>query len=348
MNPFLAKLTKVKTENYDHRDIELILKELDLILNKKFKYNTLKIPKLSISEKLFKEQFDDVIKIRSHILEIENNKVKDFLLISFLSILESISYCKKDGNGLKYPKNKIPLNIYNTFKIKVNEMIKDVEKNKSENKPFIFNIDSRKLYDILNGKIINSKFDLNNNKNLNDLKDFKKKVSLVVFSPPYMNCFDYTEVYKVELWFGDFIREYSDLKILRNNSLSSHLNCSLKKRNILKNKYVLEFINKISEGDIWSKKIPLMIENYFEDMYLVLKFIFDILKDNGKCVIIVGNSAYNSIAIPTDSILANISKEIGFSKCKIEVARHLGTSSQQYKTINKKKILRESLVILEK
>lgn len=34
----------------------------------------------------------------------------------------------------------------------------------------------------------------------------------IIFSPPYANCFDYTEIYKLELWFGKFVSEYSDLK----------------------------------------------------------------------------------------------------------------------------------------
>ena len=100
--------------------------------------------------------------------------------------------------------------------------------------------------------------------------------------------------------------------------------------------------------DLWSRKIPYMIEGYFEDMRKTLKGLYELTKPDGYCIIVVGNSAYGNIAIPTDLILGNIGLNIGFKICNIEIARHLGTSSQQYKKINNRNMLRESLVILKK
>ena len=48
-------------------------------------------------------------------------------------------------------------------------------------------------------------------------------ISGCIFSPPYANCFDYTEIYKLELWFGEFVKNYSDLKQLKKSSLRSNL-----------------------------------------------------------------------------------------------------------------------------
>ena len=107
-------------------------------------------------------------------------------------------------------------------------------------------------------------------------------------------------------------------------------------------------VGKIAEQLLWNNKIPLMIKAYFKDMYVTLQGIYKLLKKDGRCIIVVGNSAYGNIAIPTDMILGKLGLEIGYSKCRIEIARHLGTSSQQYKKINNKSILRESLIILEK
>jgi hypothetical protein len=44
-----------------------------------------------------------------------------------------------------------------------------------------------------------------------------------VFSPPYANRFDYFESLKVELWFGGFVRNYEELRVLRKRSMRSHL-----------------------------------------------------------------------------------------------------------------------------
>ena len=37
----------------------------------------------------------------------------------------------------------------------------------------------------------------------NKVKDMP--IGLCVFSPPYANCFDYCEVYKLEFWIGGFV-----------------------------------------------------------------------------------------------------------------------------------------------
>ena len=81
---------------------------------------------------------------------------------------------------------------------------------------------------------------------------------------------------------------------------------------------------------------------------LLLSMFYKLLSKNGKCVIVVGNSAYGNIAIPTDDILRKLAKKIGFKKNYIIKARKLGTSSQQYKKVDDPKKLRESLVILSK
>ena len=72
------------------------------------------------------------------------------------------------------------------------------------------------------------------------------------------------------------------------------------------------------------------------------------MSKNGVCVIVVGNSSYDNIAIPVDEILCDIANKIGYVSAEIKVARELGTSSQQYKSVDNRELLRESLVILNK
>ena len=77
--------------------------------------------------------------------------------------------------------------------------------------------------------------------------------------------------------------------------------------------------------------------------------IYETLKDGGHCDIVVSNSAYAGIIIPTDIFLAMIAEKIGFKVVRIDVERLIITSSQQYKkTEHLKKYLRESIVKLEK
>ncbi len=52
--------------------------------------------------------------------------------------------------------------------------------------------------------------------------------------------------------------------------------------------------------------------------------------------------------IPTDIIISNIATRIGYSSASINVVRKLGTSSQQYKKVDKPDLLRESIIYLQK
>ena len=79
-----------------------------------------------------------------------------------------------------------------------------------------------------------------------------------------------------------------------------------------------------------------MLNNYFFDMQKVLKNCFEVLKDNGFCFIVVGNSCYKGVPIQTDEILAQEAQKLGFECKEIIIARKLKTSSQQMKVIDSK------------
>ena len=81
----------------------------------------------------------------------------------------------------------------------------------------------------------------------------------------------------------------------------------------------------------------------------VLAQLYIVLKPLGKCVIMVGNSAYGGVVIPTDALLAKIATGLGFKVEKLAVARPLTTSSQQRSALGERKeFLRESLLVLLK
>ena len=327
VNPFLHFLSINKSQKF-FKNLETI--KNSFINDELLDLNNSEIPKLSISKKIFREQLDKILKIKKWISLISDKKTKDFFFCIFICSLDKASYAKKDGNGLKYPKNRIPENFHQVFVENLKKSINDLKTVKIIKKPNIF---------------LGNNLDILSNKKF--IFKYKNSVSLCLFSPPYANCFDYTEVYKTELWFGDFIKDYKDLKVLRNQSMSSHLNKNLNKNIEILNEIKI-IIEKISAKKLWSKKIIDMLINYFNEMKLLLRLIYPLLNQNGKCVIVVGNSSYGNIAIPTDQIFEKIAKKIGFKKTYIIEARKLGTSSQQFKKIDDANKLRESLVVLSK
>ena len=64
------------------------------------------------------------------------------------------------------------------------------------------------------------------------------------------------------------------------------------------------------------------------------------MSKNSVCVIVV-ETHLDNIAIPVDEILCDIAKKIGYVSTEIKVARELGTSSQQYKSVDNRELLRK-------
>jgi DNA modification methylase len=84
-------------------------------------------------------------------------------------------------------------------------------------------------------------------------------------------------------------------------------------------------------------------------MFTLLEDCYRVLEDEGFCSIIVSNSAYGGVIVPTDLILAEYAEKLGFEVEKIEIDRYIITSSQQYEaTKENKQFLRESLICLKK
>jgi hypothetical protein len=289
--------------------------------------------------RIAKKRYDEKCFFRNEFLSIKYNivylklseKVKNLFLLGWLSLIEVFSNYKKSGNGLKKKNVKL----------------------KYEDK-YCFIDELNKLYNNILSDIKISK----KNSNISLIKDTclkldnyidKNSLDGVIFSPPYANCFDYTEIYKLELWFGDFVSNINDLKELRNLSLRSHLNSNLIENEIIKSSYLENLLDKLSEKKLWDKRIPTMLRLYFNDLFILLNKLNYAMKKNAFCNIIVSNSAYGGIVIPTDLLIANYANDIGFDVKKIEIDRYIITSSQQYKeTLNYKNYLRESVICLIK
>ena len=144
----------------------------------------------------------------------------------------------------------------------------------------------------------------------------RKKFDSIIFSPPYANRFDYFEAFKVELWFGDFVSSYEDLNKLRKQSLRSHLAAEYRTANPVFEELesLLEMMDQTASS--WRMGVPDLLRGYFQDMNTVLKHC-RLLAPNGRTNVIVGNSAFAGVIIPTDILTAMIGIRSGFSKAKI-------------------------------
>lgn len=336
VNPFSYFLSKVKLTNYSSQEV----KEFEELFNQVLLQSNdeYPLPKLSFAERVFDDQVrSKLMQIKKNIINLKNKinpKVFNLLKLGWLSSVEELSTYRKAGNGLKRRNLKNPVLL-------------------DEEDVVLF---LKNLYTIMHTDLLNHNHD-------RDIELYKKtslnmgakledeSITGIIFSPPYANCFDYTEIYKLELWFGDFIAEYRDLRRLRDASLRSHLSANLDEdADELYTLPLLEqVIKEISKKELWDNRIPRMLQLYFHDMFRIIETCYTLLENSGFCNIVVSNSAYGGIIVPTDILFAQYAKKIGFEIDVIEVARYIIPSSQQYKiTRNQKKYLRESVICLKK
>lgn len=288
-----------------------------------------------------KHFLEAALRISLYIDSIENSKVRNLFKLSFLSQLEYFSTHRKAGNGLKRKTDSKLLNSLNA-----NEAF-DLFKQKMLVNLNLF------ANDLTTSSITGSAKFLQTN-SLDFEINPSERVDLfdgALTSPPYANCFDYSKIYCVELWFGDFFKTRDDQKHFRMQSVRSHVHATWPDRHQqLGSNVVKQFVKPfLSEADLWSNKIPSMLEGYFCDLGKLLQQTNRQIKIGSPFGIVVSNSAYGGIPIATDLIISEIAAKFGFETEKIVVYRGIIPSSQQYANlVFGEDLMRESLVVLRK
>jgi DNA modification methylase len=330
INPMAYFASKVKLDNYSTTETD----EVKTILNnfeKSKKWEFKEKPKV-VESSFIEEKLESLQRIKGYIDSLSNIKAKNLLMLAYLSIIEDSSIRVKDGNGLKLKKNKKQIaNIYEYFLSKCNQILND--------------IDNTSYLNETNHLLFNSSILIDST--LQSLAG--KKVGISIFSPPYANCFDYCEVYKLEFWLGGFVDSYKGFAKYRSIAMRSHVNSKFDHtiQNYLSD--VDTIANLISTYNIWNKNIPDMLRGYFDDMFEILKRQATLLVKGGKCFIVVANSGYKGIIVPTDLLICDIAEKVGYKVNNIFYARKIRASGQQNTDLhlNYDKVMRESIIELE-
>lgn len=157
-------------------------------------------------------------------------------------------------------------------------------------------------------------------------------VDLVVFSPPYPNSFDYTDVYNLELWMLGYLQAAGDNAALRAATLTSHVQL---RRTYIPAPTTSALLTQVLEqlegrrDKLWHRDIPAMIGGYFADLEDLLKSLQGKLNSRGRIYMVVGDSQYAGVLIPVADILVEIAAALGFEILDTEASRSMRVSAQQ-------------------
>lgn len=338
VNPFLADLIESKLTSYNSEslidDWSYVMKIVDiqtpdLALLYKSAPKTLYHNNEELRWIFNKEIIYRIAQYRESFEKIEKKENKNLLKVLLGAILIPFSNVLINGKGRRYRKNWQSLT-YSTDSFdaalhqKVDDAIFDIvrySRTKSE-EYHLFRGDSRKLISEV------------------------ETSDLVLFSPPYPNTFDYTDIYNVELWALGYLNDSEDNKMLRSNTLRSHVQIKMSSSPRPISSTLSETLDKLDgkRKELWNKNIPDMISYYFHDINLIMTESMRILENNGMAVIVIGDSRYSDIKIDTTKITCELAKEIGFTIKDLQEIRIMKSSAQQGWAKN----LSETAIFLEK
>ena len=286
--------------------------------------------------------------------KIKNKYAKVLIEFAAFSVLEDISFTRKDGQYLRwdYRANRsygsIDFNkgeIYDFDKAvrdKLREMVSDIapdsnlELFKSE-KPHLHLSDPN----LLQGSSLELLPTLESN-----------TFDFVLTSPPYCNRYDYTRTYALELIFLN--KNDDDIKDLRQTMLSctvenkdkhdylkffySNLN-RLTDFNFIDSLYfshpamneINNMLSRLKDSDnLNNSNIPRMVKHYFYEMLFIIYELYRLLKKGGTVVMVNDNVRYGGEEIPVDLVLSDFAENVGFKIKKIwTLPVGKGNSSQQ-------------------
>ncbi len=248
--------------------------------------------------------------------EIEDADIQRFFKVVLGAILIDCSNVYVNGKGRRYRsawQNNQPTSakLDELFGMQFNSAFEDVLR--FEGRP-------RSRIDVVHGDV-RSFFEL-----------IDQPADLIIFSPPYPNSFDYTDIYNVELWVLGYLKSSQDNLCLRRDTLRSHVQIHGSHEMPQHRSVCLDAthaaLHQQSE-QLWDKNIPLMVGSYFRDIEVVLTQCHRLLTERGKVMMVVGDSRYAGVRIEVATIIAEIARSMGFGSVVTREVRQMRASAQQ-------------------
>lgn len=320
-----------------------------------------RLPELRITRGAYPERTREAIERYLGACQQENHQVQTVLRLALLSVLELVSFTRKDGQYLRWDYRsgrKQGKKVFNKGEIvdfdqaicqKINEILAD----SSPNRPVgLFPPEKRQ------GKIR-----LYAGSSLEVLPRLPASFyDAIMTSPPYCNRYDYTRTYALELaLLGIDERGLSDLR-------QEMLSCTVENRpkdlltinskwssalDIADGQELLQAILAYLETQKAQRRlnnpgIPRMVRGYFYEMACVIAEAARVLKPNALFFMVNDNVRYAGASISVDTILSDMAEKLGFTVENIIVLPNgKGNSSQQMGEYGRE-ILRKCIYIWRK
>ena len=272
------------------------------------------------------------------------------LLLDFacMSVLESASYTRKDGQYLRWDyrsgrgsRKRVDKGAVLPFSVALKRRVEEMTTDAGE----------------LHARYGKGSPDFVLGSSLEHLPEIgTASIDMVITSPPYANRYDYTRIYALELaWLGYDRDRFSRL---RQDMLSATVE-NRPKGHWLRENYrnpesieraghlfreqgalgeVLGILRK-HRDDLGNPQVIRLLEGYFLEMAVIVAELARIVRPGGVVAMVNDNVQYHGEEVPVDLILSDFAERVGFRCESIRVLpRGKGNSSQQMARFGRREI----------
>lgn len=297
---FAKLLIKVKTTPLDMQEIGFIREWVNTLISKYqdsyMDYKNPFIPQINNLYHWFPEvNVKKIGLIKSEISKLENKRIVDFLSVCLASTVRKCSYAD-DVSPKPYVSNKVKKIAADPF---VNYPVVVGKYLSSMNELLEYSLShSIGKAQLLDGDALNIKTDL--------------KFDIAITSPPYINAFDYARTLRLENLWLDLESEDTIRKKKKEYVGTENVSIKIEEEDLS----ILELSNKLKEVyysiEPVDKKRAIIVKKFFEDMKQNLIEVRDVLVDEGKYCIVIGDSTIRKVNVESWSIICDIAKTVGY------------------------------------
>ncbi len=291
------------------------------------------LPPVKIIALAFTAEIQDrLVFFRETILQMPevSEKTRNFLLLGLLSILEEVSTTSKDGQFLRLVERKAPP-VELALAARYEEMRRDLQVEIS----LFGTVAATHPAEVAQGDA----------RALPYGPEADGSVDAVITSPPYLNRYDYSRTYALELLL--FSEDFAALKQVRHSLLRSHIESRPAPTDDVHLPALDEILENIAPKRLNNPRIPIMIKGYFEDMNRVIQEMYRLAKPGARVALVVANARFEGELTPVDLLLSELAEAAGFVTEQIWATRYKGNSSQQMGRFGRVPV-RESIVFWRK
>jgi hypothetical protein len=164
------------------------------------------------------------------------------------------------------------------------------------------------------------------------LRCFDEAVDVAIFSPPYPNSFDYTDIYNLELWVLGYLSSRLENIALRQATLRSHVQIKREYAAAPTSSPTLHStLKRLYErrASMWDPDLPAMVGSYFADLIQILRALGDRLSEAGFIAMVIGDSRYADVIVKVPRIVEELAAEAGLRIERRDEIRSMRSSAQQ-------------------